>query len=128
MKKPIKKLPEAELDIMMALWKADGPVYRSYFDETLREEKNWADSTILSLLSRLAEKGFIAAEKEGNRNIYRPLVEKQDYVAVENSSFLGKLHGNSLRHLVASMADANKLSKADIEELEEYLHTLQKEE
>ena len=128
MKEPLKHLPQAEQDIMLALWAADGPVYRSYFDNALRADKNWADSTILSLLARLTEKGYIAVEKDGNRNLYRPLVSRQAYTAVENQSFLSRLHGSSLRHLVASMADANELSRADIEELEDLIRTLKKEE
>lgn len=128
MKSTIKHLPQAEQDIMLALWNADGPVYRSYFDEALREEKNWADSTILSLLSRLTEKGFIAVEKEGNRNLYRALVPKEDYIAQENKTFLSRLHENSLRHLVASMAGSNSLTRADIDELEDLIQTLKREE
>ena len=53
----MRKLPESELEIMIALWEADGPVPRNYFDRKLKERKNWADSTILSLLGRLQEKG-----------------------------------------------------------------------
>ena len=85
MKKMIRRLPEAELDLMLVLWDAGMPVYRNYFDAALRQEKNWADSTILSLLSRLAEKGFIAVEKDGNRNRYRalgPMLQVID--AIEN--------------------------------------------
>lgn len=126
--KTIKKLPQAELDVMLALWQAPGPVYRSYFDQTFQQGKNWTDSTILSLLARLTEKGFIQTTKQGNRNLYRPLVKKQDYLAVENQSFLEKLHGNSLRHLVASMADAHELSATDLDELEDLIQTLKKEE
>ena len=44
----MRKLPESELEIMNALWEADGPVPRNYFDKKLKERKNWADSTILS--------------------------------------------------------------------------------
>jgi len=128
MKKMIRRLPEAELDLMLVLWDAGTPVYRNYFDAALRQEKNWADSTILSLLSRLAEKGFIAVEKDGNRNRYRALVTKEEYLAVENRSFLARLHGSSLRHLVASMADEGELTRADLDDLEKLIETLKKEE
>ena len=61
----MRKLPESELEIMIALWEADGPVLRNYFDKKLKERKNWADSTILSLLGRLQEKGFLSCSKQG---------------------------------------------------------------
>ena len=62
----IKRLPDAELEIMLLLWQAETAVPRNYFDKALKEDKNWADSTILSLLSRLMEKGFISCSKQGN--------------------------------------------------------------
>ena len=127
MKKTIKRLPEAELDIMLALWSAPGPVRRSYFDQKMEEEKNWADSTILSLLSRLAAKGFIGVKKEGNRNLYWPLIQKQEYLAVENKNFLAKLHDSSLRHLVASMAETQTVSRAELEELQQLIERLKEE-
>ena len=37
----MRKLPESELEIMIALWEADGPVPRNYFDKKLKERKNW---------------------------------------------------------------------------------------
>lgn len=73
---------------MLCLWEAEGPVPRSYFDARLRDSRGWADSTVLSLLSRLEEKGFLEVEKRGNRNIYSPLVSRQAYLDLENRSFL----------------------------------------
>ena len=35
----MRKLPESELEIMIALWEADGPVPRNYFDRKLKEKE-----------------------------------------------------------------------------------------
>ncbi len=123
----IKRLPEAELEIMLLLWQAECGVPRNYFDTQLQARKNWADSTILSLLSRLAQKGFIKVEKDGNRNIYSALVTKDAYLAVENNSFLARLHKNSLTDFVASMAHGGFLSCEDIDDLEAYLAALKQQ-
>lgn len=120
----IKKLPESELEIMIALWQAQGAVPRNYFDKKLKDTKNWADSTILSLLARLQEKGFISCEKQGNRNLYRPLLSEEEYLAYENRNFLQKLHGNSIKNLVASMVESKDLTQSDLEDLEEYLQQM----
>ncbi len=63
---------------------------RNYFDRKLKERKNWADSTILSLLGRLQEKGFLSSSKQGNRNLYVPLVSEEEYLAYEDRNFLQK--------------------------------------
>ena len=124
----IKRLPEAELEIMLLLWQAETAVPRNYFDKALKEDKNWADSTILSLLSRLMEKGFISCEKQGNKNFYTPLVKKEAYYAVENHSFMNKFYHNSLNQFLVSFSQSNPLSDEDIAELHNLLDSLKKGE
>ena len=112
----IKKLPEAELEIMLLLWQAEGAVPRNYFDKALKNDKNWADSTILSLLARLMEKGFIVCEKQGNKNFYSPVVKKEEYLAFENQNFIKKLYHNSLNQFLVSFSQSNPLSDDDIDD------------
>lgn len=128
MKRSLKRLPEAELELMLCLWEAEGPVPRSYFDARLRDSRGWADSTVLSLLSRLEEKGFLKVEKRGNRNIYSPLVSRQAYLDLENRSFLARLHHDSLCDMVAGMAQAKALTRQDMDDLQELIDTLRRGE
>ena len=120
----IKKLPEAELEIMLLLWQAEGAVPRNYFDKALKNDKNWADSTILSLLARLMEKGFIVCEKQGNKNFYSPVVKKEEYLAFENQNFIKKLYHNSLNQFLVSFSQSNPLSDDDIDDLQKLLDSL----
>ncbi|MBE6886947.1 MAG: BlaI/MecI/CopY family transcriptional regulator [Ruminococcaceae bacterium] len=120
----LKKLPDAELEIMLLMWQAEQPVPRNYFDKALKDEKNWADSTVLSLLSRLMEKKYITCEKRGNKNYYSPLVKKEDYLALENKSFMKKLYQNSLNQFITAFSQTNPLSDDDIEELHKLLNSL----
>ena len=62
---PIRRLPDAELTVMQAVWACPTPVYRTDLEEALRASHPMAPTTLLTLLSRLAEKGFLAVEKEG---------------------------------------------------------------
>lgn len=123
--KKIVKLPQAELDIMNCLWDAQERVPRSYFNAKLKD-KNWADSTVLTLLERLAEKGFVGVEKDGKRNIYFAKISKKDYLQVENKSFLSNLYGNSVKKMMASMVDTSDLSNDDIQDLQNLLEKLKK--
>ena len=49
----MKKLPDAELELMMIIWDAEGPVTRMEIEERMDEGREVLPSTILSLLSRL---------------------------------------------------------------------------
>ena len=123
MKNKVKKLPETELEIMLRLWDAGESVQRNYFNRHFRD-KGWSDSTILTMPARLQEKGFITCEKSGNKNIYSAVISKDEYLQIENSSFLSRLHKGSIKHFVASLADSDRLSASDIDELEQLLKQL----
>ena len=72
MKHNIKKLPDLELEVMQALWTFKPPVPRALVEEKIRETSPLAQTTILTLLSRLVKKGFVEAEKQGRSSAYTP--------------------------------------------------------
>ena len=87
------RLPDAELEVMQALWQVNPyPAHTSDISAYLR--KDWKAPTLLKLLSRLEERGFIRGEKEGRANVYTPLVARQDYLQMESRSFFTRLSNN----------------------------------
>ena len=115
----IKKLPEAELEIMLVIWDGQQPVTSESIMERL--DKDWTRPTLLKLLTRLCDRGFLRCDKEGRHNVYSVLVPRENYVQDASSNFLQKLHHNSLTSLVASLYDGQKVSKADLEELKRFI-------
>ena len=120
MELPEKKLSDAELDVMLAVWQNRPPVLRSDLEEQLKSH-NWADTTVLTLLSKLVEKGYLSLERQGKRNLYTPLVSERDYRRWANRSFLGKMYQSSLRRMVASLVESSDLTDRDLQELEEFI-------
>ena len=116
----IPRLPDAELAVMQALW-ALGEYPAHTGDIAARLGKDWKAPTLLKLLSRLEERGFVAGSKEGRANVYTPLVRREDYLASESRSFLERLHGGSLSSLMAALYPETKLSKEDVAALERIL-------
>ncbi len=114
-----KKLPEAELEIMLVIWEANEAVTSDYI--MTRLDKDWTRPTLLKLLTRLCERGFLRCDKEGRHNIYTVQVPREDYVQEASGTLLQKLHHNSLTSLVASLYDGQKVSKADLEELKKFI-------
>ena len=120
MELPEKKLSDAELDVMLAVWQNRPPVLRSDLEEQLKSH-NWADTTVLTLLSKLVEKGYLSLERQGRRNLYTPLVSERDYRRWANRSFLGKMYQSALRRMVASLVESSDLTDRDLQELEEFI-------
>lgn len=117
----LERLPDAELEVMQALWQLEPyPVTSALLMEKL-SGRHWRLPTLLKLLSRLEERGFVANEKEGRNNRYRPLVDEREYLAAESGRFFQKLHGGSLPSLVAALMESRAITSDDVAELEAIL-------
>ena len=123
----IRRLPDTELEVMQALWASDTPVPRAQLEERLAQLEQrlqathpMATTTLLTLLSRLSEKGFVRVDKEGRKSLYAPLVTREDYLAAQSRSFIQKLCGGSLSTFASALCDSG-LSKEELEELRELL-------
>ena len=116
----IKKLPDAELEVMQAIWAYEPPVTRAQIDIILKEKHPMALTTLLTLLSRLAEKGFVRIEKEGRSSVYYPLVSQQEYLAQQSNRFLKKLCGGSISVFATALCDSG-LTKEELAELRSLL-------
>ena len=121
----MKKLGDAELEIMLAVWEAGEPVPSSYVQEKLRGRRDWALPSILTSLSRLVDKGFLSCQKRGKINWYHPLVSEKDYKAAEGRGLIDRLYGGSFTGMVASLCDGRAIDEDDLAQLRRYLDTLE---
>ena len=117
----MRKLPEAEQELMMIIWDAEEPISRAEIEERMDGSKDVVPSTILTLLSRLEERGFVRREKRGKINFYSSLVEKEPYLKETGKQMLQKLFKGSLSNFAAALYEDEELSKNDIQELQKFL-------
>lgn len=116
-----KKLPDAEFEIMRVIWDSTAPITTSLIMERLGKEKEWKAQTIITLMSRLVDRGFLRTEKKSKERTYFPLISKDDYLKLETGDFMDRFHSNSITSLVATLYNDNKLKEKDLDELEQWL-------
>lgn len=120
MKTAIRRLPDAELEVMQAIWACEPPVSRTDIDEILRDTHPMAQTTLLTVLTRLSEKGFVEIRKEGRSARYIPVVAKQDYLAQQSRRFVEKVCKGSLPAFAAALCNSG-LTKDELAQLRELL-------
>ena len=120
MKRSIRRLPDSELELMQIIWQKESPVSRTEIEENLKNDHALAATTILTLLTRLCEKGFLQMEKQGRANVYTPLVSQKEYLASECRSLLDKLYGGSIKTFANALCDSG-ISKEELIELRKLL-------
>ena len=89
-------------------------------ERELRKEHPLAPTTILTLLTRLCDKGFLLLKKEGRSNLYEPLITEREYLASESRSFLDRLFDGSVANFVTALCDSG-VKKEELEELRRLL-------
>lgn len=112
----IRRLPDAELEVMQAIWACKPPVARTGIEEILYKTHPMAMTTLLTLLTRLADKEFITIEKNGRRSYYTPCISQEDYLAAQSKTFFEKLCGGNLSTFANALCGSG-LSKEEIAEL-----------
>ena len=120
MKEHIRRLPDAEQEVMQAIWACIAPVARTDIEAILLPEHPMAMTTLLTMLTRLAEKGFISIEKQGRRSLYTPLISQEDYLASQSKTFFEKLCGRNISTFAAALCDSG-LTREEIAELRSLL-------
>ena len=115
MKKNIKKLPDLELEVMQAVWDLEPPADRADVAARVRGGA-LAETTLLTILKRLQDKGFLRTEKLGRRSVYIPLVDRGDYRAVQSRRFVEQVCGGSIAACASALCDSG-LSREEIDEL-----------
>ena len=115
-----KRLSDAELAVMQAVWAVGGEVGRADIEGALASH-GWSANTLNTYLTRLCEKGFLTSRREGRNNLYTPLVSRDRYLEFESRSVLKRLYGGSLGSFVAALNAEQPLEQSEIDELRQFL-------
>ena len=107
-------LYERELEVMEVLWER-GSATVAEVREALEDEM--AYTTVLTVLRRLEEKGFVAHDEEGRAHRYRPLVERAQARESALERLTKKLFQGSPELLLTHLVSQKKLSKAELRRL-----------
>lgn len=114
----IQQISDSELELMRIVWARGGTALYAHIMEDLEKAgRTWQKNTVITLLSRLVEKGLLRTSKLGRRNQYTALATEADYQAAQAQTLLNKLYEGSAKGLVSTLIERELLSAADYEEL-----------
>ena len=123
----MKKLSEAEFEIMQILWRHDGPLTSNQILNELEEKRNWKLASVMTVLARMAEKGAVYCDRTTRTNYYTSIVSEDEYKLAESETFLERLYDKSAKNMIACLYQGKRMSKENIQELREYLDSLEEE-
>lgn len=117
----VQPVSDSELVLMRIVWSAGGRArYAQIMEALARSGSAWQKNTVITLLSRLVEKGLLSVNKLGRRNEYAALVSEGDYQADQAQALVNKLYEGSAKGLVATLIQRDLLSPEDYAELKRF--------
>ncbi len=117
----ISQVSDSELELMKIVWASGGTaLYAHIMDELSQTGRTWQKNTVITLLSRLVEKGLLKTNKIGRRNEYMAIVSEGDYQAAQAQTLLDKFYEGEAKGLVATLIQREMLTAADYDELKRF--------
>lgn len=119
----LQKISDAELEIMKIVWGNAGEttLFSYIMDSLAAQGRPCQKNTLIVLLSRLVNKGFLSARKKGRKNEYMPLVSEVEYQTAQTQNFIDKIYEGSVKGLVANLIAGEMLTDEEYEELKKLL-------
>lgn len=117
----IQKVSDFELELMKTIWENGGVALYAEIAQTLETKGTPATkNTIISLLSRLIEKGFLKTNKIGRRNKYTAIVSEEEYQASQTQTFLNKIYEGNAKGLISTLIQKDLITPSEYEDLKRY--------
>ena len=117
----MQQISDYELELMKIIWNNNGTaLYAEIVAQLSQKGMEWTKNTIITLLSRLIDKGLLKTNKIGHRNKYTAIVSANEYQATQTKNFLDKVYEGNAKGLVSTLIQGDLLSPADYEELRTY--------
>ena len=99
-----QSVSDSEFELMKIIWESGGSAFYAQIAGRLAAEGNtWNKNTIITLLSRLVEKGMLRTDKFGRRNRYTALLSQEEYQAGQTESFVEKIYEGNVQGLLATL-------------------------
>ena len=119
----LQQLSDAELEIMKIVWENPSKVTLfPYIMEGLAARgKPCQKNTLIVLLSRLINKGYLNAQKIGRRNEYTTLISETEYQTAQTKNFVNKIYEGNVNDLVCNLISGDLLSEEEYLELKKLL-------
>jgi BlaI family penicillinase repressor len=116
-KKPTRVLGQQELQIMTVAWERGRVTVRDVY-EALRERRQVAYTTVMTMMNILDEKGFLKKTPgEDRAYVYEPAKSRQTVTRAMVSEFIDRVFGGSANPLMLHLIEDRHVTEEDLDEL-----------
>ena len=123
-----QSVSDAELEVLKVLWASGPATVRDVATALRRQRRNLAYNTVLTLLSRLRDKGFVEADRRDTAHVFRASVTRDELVGSSLSALADRICDGTASPLLLALVRDRRLSATDITQLRKLLDDLKPED
>lgn len=105
-----------EADIMQVIWKIQKATVQDVYDE-LSRDRTIAYNTVMTVMTRLAQKGVLKRQKDGRAYLYFPKTTKNEVGKGMLQYVIDKIFGGSTAPVISQLLDETELSEEELKVL-----------
>ena len=118
-------LSEAELEVLKALWD-EGPAPVRRVNEVLtRRGRRWAYTTVLTLLQRLATKGWVSVDTSGSAHVFRASATREELLSDRLRDLADQVCEGTPAPLVLALVQGHQFTTEEIARFRQLLDRLE---
>jgi BlaI family penicillinase repressor len=120
-----KQLGDLQISIMRVLWDL-GEATVAQVQSALKDEREFATTTVATVLTRLEKSGLISHHTVDRQFVYRPLVTKIDLLRNIVSDLADKLFRGDKTALVSHLLTETEINKTDLKRVKAMIEAKEK--
>ena len=121
-----RRLPvsDAELEVLKELWTAGPATVRDVAAALRKRRRKLSYNTVLTLLSRLRDKGYVAADRRETAHLFRAVVTRDELLGSSLSALADLVCDGTASPLVLALVRSRKFSADEIAHFRKLLDDL----
>jgi BlaI family penicillinase repressor len=112
-----KRLSELEQLVMDHVWRNPGCTVSACRDALLAADRPLKETTVRTLLQRLAQKGYVTHKVDGRTYLYRASEPRTNVAAQAAKQIIDRFCGGSLEELLVGLVDNDMVSRKELQQL-----------
>lgn len=117
-------ISDAELDVLKVLWQHGPSTVRDVNERLETQNRSWAYNTVLTLLSRLRDKGYVRSEKQGMAHVFEPIVSREKLLQQRLADLTDRVCDGTASPLLHALVEGHRFSPDEIKHFRQLLDEL----
>lgn len=122
-RKSLTPLGETEMEVLHHVWSMERATVAQVHDKILKNRKV-AYTTIMTVMKKLADKGYLSYEKDGSTYVYQPAKSKDQVQQGLIDNLVEKAFNGSPAALIQTLVKRESLTEEELEDIRKLIEDL----